>query len=215
MNKQEFMTQLESGLKKHQIKDIEDILSDYRMHFDHQIENGKSEADISQSLGDVGSIINDYSKISTKRSLKWFDMVTVGFVAIPMLIMLYGLLISLFGATLSSWGIAVYYLFRLSTFDFMPHIPFGVHFIYVLSSFAISIMFFCLSIYLIALIRSMTQQYLVKQTIRIGHYHVKKQYQLILKYSFWVMVISFVLSYIVSALIAKSFEYWHVWEWFS
>ncbi|MCR3906406.1 MAG: DUF1700 domain-containing protein [Tenericutes bacterium] len=215
MNKQEFMAQLESGLKKHQIKDIEDILSDYRMHFDHQIENGKSEADISQSLGDVGSIINDYSKISTKRSLKWFDMVTVGFVAIPMLIMLYGLLISLLAATVSSWAIAVYYLFRLSTFGFMPHIPFGVHFIYVLASFAISIMFFCLSIYLIALIRSMTQQYLVKQTIRIGQYHVKKQYHLILKYSFWVVSIGFVLSYIISALIAKSFEFWHVWEWFS
>ena len=215
MTKDQFIDALRQGLKKHNIKDVDDIIRDYEDYFKEQLSLGKKESEISLKLGDLKSIINDYAESSSNTKKKWFDLVTVGFIAIPLLIILYGLLISFFGGALATWGIAIYYLFRLDSLSFMPHIPTGVHLIYVLMMLAWSIFFFSLSIRFAATIKSMTTQYVVKQTIRIGDYHIKDIYIKLFNYSLIIGSSLFVIGYAISALIAKDFQYWHVWDWFN
>lgn len=214
MNKTTFIEQLKQGLKKHNINDIDDIVSDYENYFVEQLKNGKSEEDISFRLGDVKSIIRDYAESSSASNKRWFDLVTIGFVAIPVIIMLYGVLIVFIGSTVATWAIAIYYLFRLETFSFMPMIPMGVHLIYVLLMLCWSVFFFTLSVRMAKTLKSMTMQYLVKQTIRIGEYHIKPIYVKLFNYSLMIGLGLFVVGYAVSAFVAKSFEYWHVWGWF-
>lgn len=214
MNKQTFLSQLELGLKKHQIHDIDDIISEYTYHFERQLENGKSEEDIASMLGDLNSIIEDYAEIGSKTRSKWFDLVAVGFIAVPLLILLYGVLITFFATTLASWGITVYYVLGLSSLSFMPYIPTGVHLLYALTALAMSFLCFSFSVYLFAQIKSMTRQYIVKQAIRIGQYHIRPIYKKICIYSLIIFILGFVIAYIVSAIVAKDFQYWHVWNWF-
>jgi hypothetical protein len=71
-----------------------------------------------------------------------------------------------------------------------------------------------LSIRLYGVLKSMTKQFVVKQSIRIGDYVQSPIYVKIFNYSFWIMIILFFITFIVSALYAQGLEFWHVWEWF-
>lgn len=215
MTKDQFLETLKQGLKKHNIKDVDDIVSDYQDYFVQQLALGKSESDIAAKLGDIKGIIQDYIESGTSAKKRWFDLVTVGFVAIPILIIMYGLLVVFMGATLATWAIGIYYLFRLDTLSFMPEIPLGVHLLYVLLMLTWSIFFFSLSIRFAATTKSMTTQYLVKQAIRIGDYEIKKIYIKLFNCSLIIGLILFVVVYIISAIVAKDFQYWHVWNWFN
>lgn len=215
MNKEQFINNLKQGLRKHNIKDVDDIINDYENYFDEQLLIGKSEVEISNKLGNLDSIISDYAESSTKTKTKWFDLVTVGFVAIPLLIILYGLLVIFIGGALASWAVAVYYLFRLDSLAFMPPIPVGVHLLYVLLMLVWAVFFFSLSIRFAATIKSMTTQFVVKQSIRIGNYSIKKVYTKLFNYSLIIGVSLLVVVYLISSIVTKNFEFWHVWNWFS
>jgi uncharacterized membrane protein len=60
MNKQTFLTALRNSLSGLSNEDIEDILYDYEEHFRIGMEQGKSEDDIAETLGDVKSIARQY-----------------------------------------------------------------------------------------------------------------------------------------------------------
>jgi uncharacterized membrane protein len=215
MNKKTFIETLRRGLKNKGIKDIDDILEDYETYFYNQLQSGKSEDEIANRLGDINKIIDDYKTSFEGKRNQWFDYVSIGFIAVPMLIILYGLLIIFIGTIITTWAIAIYYLFQINTFSFLPTIPLGVHLLYVLTFLSFSLLFFSLSVHFFVHLKSMTTQYLVRQSIRIGYYQVKSIYRNILKYSAIISTISILLTYIVSAILAQDLQYWHVWNWFN
>lgn len=214
MNKITFMEALKQGLKKYNVKDIDEILEDYEDYFYHQIKQGRSEEETALKLGDVNKIIEDYKSSTEGKKRKWFDLVSISFIAIPLLVSLYGLLVVFIASALAFWATAIYYLFQLDTFLFMPAIPIGVHLLYVITLLAWAVFFFSLSVRFAKQIKSMTMQYLVKQTIRIGDYQVKSIYTKMFKYGLATSILMLVLTYIISVIIAKDFQFWHVWEWF-
>jgi cytoskeletal protein RodZ len=65
------------------------------------------------------------------------------------------------------------------------------------------------------MLNSMTKQYIVKQTIRIGDFVIPKIYQNIFKISLISFMILFVVTFIVSVISAGTIQYWHEWQWFS
>jgi hypothetical protein len=73
---------------------------------------------------------------------------------------------------------------------------------------------FSFSVRFYGILKSMTKQYVVKQSIRIGEYKQSPIYIKIFNMSFWMMIALLFVTYAVSALVAKSFQYWHVWGWF-
>jgi uncharacterized membrane protein len=214
MNKITFLETLEKGLKNRQVHDIKEIIDDYQEYFDLQIASGKKEEEIAIYLGSIDSIISDYADNQSGNKKKWFELVTISFVALPMLIMSYGLLITFAASSIAFWGIAVYLTFNIRTLDFMPMIPLLPKVFYILTALITCVFMFSLSIRLYGVLKSMTKQYVVKQSIRIGEFVQSPIYIKIFKISFLLMVILFIITYVLSALVAKSFEYWHVWRWF-
>ena len=59
MNKEQFLKQLESSLKKLSLEERQDILQDYEEYFAIGIEKGKSEEEISASLGQPKQIAKE------------------------------------------------------------------------------------------------------------------------------------------------------------
>lgn len=205
---------LEKGLKAKHVKDVDDIIIDYQEYIEKQVALGKKETDVVASIGDLDSIILDYVENSEGSRKKWFEMVTISMVALPLLIINYGLLIVFIGSALSFWGIAVYYTFGLESLNFMPMIPLLPKIFFLFLALASAIFMMSTSVRYYALLKSMTKQYIVKQAIRIGDYVQSPVYEKIFKVSLMAMVGMFVITYVVSAIAAKDFQFWHVWEWF-
>ncbi len=59
MNRKEFLDQFERGLAGLPGADIDDILSDYRRHFDDGIADGRSEEEIARALGDPARLARE------------------------------------------------------------------------------------------------------------------------------------------------------------
>ena len=215
MNKSEFLATMEKELKKRNVTDVEDIIEDYREYFDQHIALGQKEEDISSFIGDIKSIIEDYVIVDQRNHKKWFELVTVSVIALPLLIMSYGFLIVTAASALAFWAIAIYYIFNVSSFSFMPVIPFIPKIFYILSSLSASALMFSFSIRYYGMLNSMTKQYIVKQTIRIGDFVIPKIYQNIFKISLISFMILFVVTFIVSVISAGTIQYWHEWQWFS
>ncbi|MCR4781067.1 MAG: DUF1700 domain-containing protein, partial [Ruminiclostridium sp.] len=58
--KTEFLTGLRETLERNNVKDLSDILTDFRQHFDDGAAVGESEADVCRKLGDVDDIVQQY-----------------------------------------------------------------------------------------------------------------------------------------------------------
>jgi len=215
MNKIEFLTTMEKELKKKNITDVEDIIEDYKEYFDQHIALGQKEEDISSFIGDIQSIIDDYEVVDQKNHKKWFELVTVSVIALPLLILSYGVLIVTAASVLAFWAIAIYYLFGVSSFSFMPIIPLFPRLFYIASALSASVMMFSFSVRYYGMLNSMTKQYIVKQTIRIGDYVIPLIYKKILKISIISFIVLFVVTFIVSVISAGSVQYWHEWQWFN
>jgi uncharacterized membrane protein len=214
MNKEEFINALEKGLKKANISEIKDIIGDYQEYFYRQLQLGKKEEDISRFIGDIDSIVSEYKSIEQKDKHSWFSIVGTTMVALPLLIISYGIVIVLFGAMIASWAIAVYYMFNLSSLAFMPNIPLFPKIFYILFFISFAVFFFSLAYKFFVTVLSMTKQYIVKQSIVIGEFKKTGVYDKLFKYSFLIGMSLFIISFIISVVTSKSFEFWHTWDWF-
>jgi uncharacterized membrane protein len=215
MDKQAFLVKLEKELKKRKVQDIKEIIDEYEDYINHQLEAGKKEKNIIAFIGEIDSIVEAYDQGDEDRRNRWFDIAATSLFAIPILIMMYGLLIGFIGLVIASWAVAIYYLFSLSSLSFMPYIPLIPKFGFILTFLSFSLFMALFSYRYFLLMKSMTNQYVVKQKIVVGKYELKVKYMNLMKKTSIAFLIILVLTTIIAMISAKSFEYWHVWEWFS
>lgn len=60
MKQQEFLLSLEKALTEYRVQNVSDVLNDYREHFVHGLQNGKTEDEISEKLGPPNTIAKAY-----------------------------------------------------------------------------------------------------------------------------------------------------------
>lgn len=116
MNKAQFMEQLRNGLKGIPEEEIEDILYDYKEHFEIGLSKGKTEEEIAKELGNPRNIAKSYKASSTiivaekdpspKNLLKAILAATaLGFfnlvIVLGPFLLLIGLLIGLYGISIA------------------------------------------------------------------------------------------------------------------
>lgn len=134
MDKKEYLERLRALLKGLPADEVEDIIFDYEDHFNAGVEDGKSEEEIAESLGDIKSIgkqyrvtasisnaeknvsaANIFKAILATAGLGFFNLV---FVLGPLL----GLLGALFGLFAASVGMVFGGLFGFIITIFKPAI---------------------------------------------------------------------------------------------
>lgn len=78
LSEQEYLITLKAHLEAQQVQNVEDILNDYREHFVHGRAKGKTDAQISQDLGNPITIAKAYEAENlirevrtTKHALQW------------------------------------------------------------------------------------------------------------------------------------------------
>ncbi len=226
MDKKTFLKTLSAGLIRYGIEDYADIIKDYENHFLIELAKGKTEEEISRELGDIKQIIKDYAQNYEKpkqKSVIILGLTLQDIFLIPLMILLYGVFVALMAGALVSTAIGVYLNLALKNLSFIPQLIIPLNFLYGLAFFALACFLFGFSmlylIYINKVVRAsiMWQKSLLSE--KYGGNNVisslnDDKYKKIALYSGIVFLSLFAAAYVVSAIVAGSFEFWHVWKWF-
>ena len=234
MTKNEYLTQLKNELKKNNIVDMEEIISEYEQHFAFKLADGFTEEEIAAKLGSPHVIAAQFESEKQKRRHRSgagvFTKIGLAFLALFEVlgfILFFAWIIGLGAASFASFATGVCLVGEISCFGLLPHMP---H----LSMLAFGVSFLALTV-LLAMATYYCFAYLKQITKASIHWHKKvssaatlpslpwnpqfsnkkrRTLRTILWFSILVFGASSVLSYLVSSLQAGAFEFWHVWGWF-
>ncbi|MFS0596181.1 DUF1700 domain-containing protein [Peribacillus frigoritolerans] len=144
MNKEQFLKQLNASLTRLSLEEREDILQDYEEYFEIGMEEGKSEQEISKSLGNpkqiskelmatyhLGQVEQTTSAGNVMRAV--WAVIGLGFFN---LVIVLGPFIALIGVVIAGWVSAIGFILA----------PLGALFNLVLGSFQLFDLFFALGL---------------------------------------------------------------------
>lgn len=222
MNKTEFLKELQIGLKKKSIKDIEDIITDYEVHFENEQNKGRTEEETVVLLGDLTDIIDAYEQGSGKpKPVKGLAILLLSqLIWLPVLCLLYAFAIVLLGAGLSSVLLGLYYLLLLDFLTFLPTIALPLSFLYAVMLLFGGYFFYRITmIYCDAIRTASSYVYALQRTELSGVKHAgmnkfDKNRLKLAKYASIIFFGLFLVLIITSMIVARSIEFWHHWNWF-
>ncbi|MEK5359133.1 DUF1700 domain-containing protein [Peribacillus castrilensis] len=144
MNKEQFLKQLNASLTRLSLEEREDILQDYKEYFEIGMEEGKSEQEISKSLGNprqiskelmatyhLGQVEQTTSAGNVMRAV--WAVIGLGFFN---LVIVLGPFIALIGVVIAGWVSAIAFILA----------PLGALFNLVLGNFQLFDLFFALGL---------------------------------------------------------------------
>ncbi|MEB2630315.1 DUF1700 domain-containing protein [Peribacillus frigoritolerans] len=144
MNKEQFIKQLNASLTRLSLEEREDILQDYEEYFEIGMEEGKSEQEISKSLGNprqiskelmatyhLGQVEQTTSASNVMRAV--WAVIGLGFFN---LVIVLGPFIALIGVVIAGWVSAIAFILA----------PLGALFNLVLGNFQLFDLFFALGL---------------------------------------------------------------------
>jgi uncharacterized membrane protein len=70
MTQQEYLKSLKEALERQSVSNVSDVLNDYKEHFTHGLQNGKSESEISDKLGNPIVIAKAYETEALIQKMK-------------------------------------------------------------------------------------------------------------------------------------------------
>jgi uncharacterized membrane protein len=70
MTQQEFLKTLKEALERQGVSQVSDVLNDYKEHFTHGLQSGKSESEISEKLGNPNIIAKAYETEAMIQKMK-------------------------------------------------------------------------------------------------------------------------------------------------
>lgn len=232
MNKQEFMQVLKKELEQNNVADIDEILSDFAEHFEYKLEEGKTEEDVVRKIGNPVDIAKDYSlqaksNKSDKNPVAIIGLIFLDLFTFPIFLSMWlsTLVLGVFGVALIALGIMM--ILTLNIYEIIPSMPYITSLLLGISMLGLSISTFIGTFYTFRYVGQWQKAYgrwhknLLHKNIYPSlsmHPKFSKRLSSTLKLANMLGIVSFVatftIGYIVSAILANSFEFWHVWEWF-
>ena len=234
MTKNEYLTQLRDQLKKNNVADTEDIISEYEQHFAFKLADGFSEDEIAAKLGSPQTIaaqFNSETKIDKSGSGgRVFVKIAMSFAALfeAMVYILFFCWVVVVAATsLASAVIGVCLIGHLNVYGLLPNMPYLSALIFGICFFAFAVLLAAASYYFFAYTRQ-----IIRASIR-WHRNMtsstalpplswspqftnktRRTLRAVLLWSVTIFGVSFALAFIVSELLSGALGFWHAWHWF-
>jgi len=234
MDKKGYLSLLRSELKKAGITEIDDILEEYRTHFELKQKKGKTEEEIARKLASPEYIANEYAQsLNITSNNEKFSKITMsiglGFIDVIMfmvLIIFVGWVIVLGAFSLILLVLSFLLFTNLNIANLIPFIPYYGKLLIGISSLSLCIASFIGTTYCYIYVRQWIRVYL-RWHKNILNNRVYPKLSLIperLTSSIkprLLMMITFVtsgsfliISMIIMMIDTNSFEFWHEWNWF-
>jgi uncharacterized membrane protein len=233
MNRVEFIRELKKELEKANVVDIEEIIADFENHFDFKIDEGKTEEDIAKKIGNPRDIAADFCAQEQKReTTKKSIVATIGLlfldiVLVPLYISIFAsvLVIGVLGIALLVLGFSL--IFSINIAGLIPSMPYISSLLFGLSVIASSVVAFIGTFYMFIYVKQWGYVFTRWQKNVLNkfiyppfsmHPKISKSFTSKLKLINMISVVLFIalatVAYIVSAVNARNFEFWHIWNWF-
>ncbi|MEA4833033.1 hypothetical protein SDC9_134080 [bioreactor metagenome] len=237
MKKNEFLNMLMSELKKNNVAETDDIISEYEQHFAFKIADGFSEEEISAKLGNPVTLASQFEsnskaeknyskKIPTIIGLAFADIFAGIFIAL-----LFAWEAILASVSLSFAAISICLFGGFNIYSLIPVMPYGCGLIFALSLAALAVLAAAGCIYFALFVRQIIRAY-----VRFHHNAIslasgnaalpplaihpqlctktKRRIRSITLFSLAIFASCFVLGMIVSMLSSGALGFWHAWGWF-
>ncbi len=237
MTKTEYLSQLQTGLRRGKVTDADDILEEYRQHFDFKMAEGYTEEEIAAKLGAPSEIAAQYdSGHDCAASPAYRAAVATGIVFLDIFvaaffIILGAWIICMGVAAISVLGYAVCLIARCEIPAIIPQMPYICALIFALVLLAFSVLIAIGCVYFVKLFSQLRKSYFrfhhnvfaasagrpqlpsvtVYPSFKAKTRRVIKKLCLI---SMIAAIVLFFVGYIVSAISAGAIEFWHTWNWF-
>ena len=237
MTRNEFLTKLADELKKNNITDADEIISEYEQHFAFKMADGFSEEEIAARLGNpvelasqfeshVENIKSGGKKVTTVLGLVFIDIFAGAF-----FVLLFAWEIIMAAFAVCNAVAAVCLSIGSSPWSLIPPMPYVPAIVFALSLTALFVLTTVGCIYFAAFIRQLMRSYgrFHKNTIAaasgnavlpsLGIYprlpaKTNRRIRTVAMISLILFTTCFVLGMILSMILSGSLEFWHEWGWF-
>lgn len=235
MKRNEFISQLTSELNKRSIADTAEIATEYDQHFAFKLADGFSEEEIAAKLGSPAELAAQFEISPAKpHSIKALAVIHLGFAWLGFGLLY--ILLSLFGiviiaSSLAFIALSVCLIFKLNIFSLIPAMPyfpallFGISYAALSMLLAIGFVYFAGTLrqsllvfkrYASNIMAAATGTPILPPLAVSASFSAKarRRLRILFRISVTVFDALFVLAFIISALTAGNFQFWHVWGWF-
>lgn len=236
MNKNEYLSALEKELKSRNVGDISDILAEYNQHFENKMTDGYGEEEIAAKLEKPQTLATQFknsaaydgkaAKIALITGAAISDIFSVMF-----FLLLFSWLILIFAATIAFLGTGAILIINGNVAALIPKMPYIGKLFIGISLIALSASSAVATIYCYYFFKQLLKSYIRwhKNLLCSGGLalypplakypqlplKLKRNLRNILLFSIIIFIIFFILGYITLSIMAKSFEFWHLWDWFA
>ena len=232
MTKNEYLDKLKAELKKNNIADMDDIVSEYEQHFAFKLADGYSEEEIAAKLGAPESIAKqfDSTKSEASKGAGFFVKLGLGCTALfetMFYILFFAWDLVMTASTVVFAALGVCMVLALNYHGLIPYMPYSGSLLLGLSVLGLAGVFGTATVYCFAFLKQM-----IKASAR-WHKNVisgntlpplpyspqfkpktKRTLRTILLWSVLMFGIMFVIAFTVLALQAGALGFWHHWSWF-
>jgi uncharacterized membrane protein len=232
MNKETFFTELNKELVKNKVSDIDEILAEFEEHFAYKIDEGKTEEEVVKKIGNPVDIARDYANQAKPAKQSGSLVVKIGlvisdFFVFFMFLIMWASVFVLGVFAITSLALGALLVVNGNIASLIPSMPYVSSLIFGISFFGLSVVSGIGTIYLYLYVKQWQKAYfrwhknILNNNIYPSlskHPKLAKKNQSRLKLLNMIGIIifvgAFIIGYIVSAIIANSGGFWHVWEWF-
>lgn len=232
MNKQEFMLILNDELVKNKVNDREDIIADFNEHFICKLEEGKTEEEVIQKIGNPVEIASDYKNYESDSIKDQNKIIKIGLYFSDSftyftLFMVWLCIFVLGLMSISFFVMSGLLITTLNISDLIPSMPYISSLLFGLSVLGLAVLTLIGTIFLVLYANHWHKTYRRWRKNAINghifpsmsiHPNPSKRFTTKLKllniFSAVVFLAMFTVGFVVSTIIAESIEFWHVWEWF-
>lgn len=233
MTKTEYLEELKKELINNGVTDIDDIISEYQDHFTFKAEEGYTEDEIAKKLSSPKEIASEYAKTTTApkdQSKKAVSVAIVSAISVPLAavyMLMWASVAVLAGFTLVSFLTSFCLITTINICGVLPAMPYACAFVLGIACIAIFAITCIGTIYLFMYVKHWGKIYLrwCKNLVNGNNYpsvsmhpQISKKFYSVTKLITIIALVTFIstilIGYFLMCIISKSFEPWHVWNWF-
>ncbi len=236
MTKNEFLTRFEAELRLMGIPDADEIAEEYREHFEAKTADGFTEEETAARLGAPEEVAGQYSAdmrraVRGNRGIVITGLVFADILVVIIFILLYAWCIVCTVFTAAALSVGVCLILGFGSVELIPPMPYGCAVLFAMSLFATAVLAAAGTAYFFGFTRQLTRAYgrWAENTLasasglptlpalpvypRLSP-KARRRIRSVVLAALIVFAVASIAAYIVSAVWAKSIEFWHVWNWF-
>ena len=238
MTKREFMEKLTRELENRRVADAEDIIEEYRQHFEFKLADGYSQEEIAAKLGDPAALAAQFAESGEGKSAgagsRILVRVGLGFVdllegMIFLMLLAFGLVLTAATAAFAVSGVCL--AVGSGMFEPVAPMPYGAALLLGLALLALSVLTATGCTWYGVYLRQSVRMYFRFRSTAIARAEGRavlpaasprprlsgakaRRLRKTARISLTAFAVLFVAALVASMLLAGAFEFWHAWGWF-